>query len=81
MLFLLLFYTTDIKPIVFKNCMPCHNQTAGPLNWLDYNNVYRERYRISAMIQSDRMPPVRKLSDADKETFENWIDQGALEHP
>ena len=85
-------FTKDIAPIIFANCSSCH-RPGGPASFslLSYADV-KSRARLIASATARRfMPPwkpepgagefvgVRRLSDAQIATIQEWIDQGTLE--
>jgi Tfp pilus assembly protein PilF len=85
-------FSKDIAPIIFSNCSSCHRPGGpAPFSLLSYADV-RSRARLIASATTRRfMPPwkpeqgasefvgVRRLSDAQIATIQQWVDQGALE--
>jgi cytochrome c5 len=78
-------YTTDMKPIFDKNCIACHattksgSQRNGAPVGIDYDNytVAKANGKMgNSAVQKGSMPPAGPLSQADKDTFQSWIDGG-----
>ena len=86
-------FSTDIAPIVFEHCAPCHRPgEVGPFPLLSYDDVRRRAAQIAEVTASRFMPPwkpapgaggpfvgSRRLSDDDVETIAQWVDTGARE--
>lgn len=83
-------YYGEVKAILDAKCVGCHGEgKVGPFEMGDYDSVYKIRKMIHHSVHSGGMPPWspakdcqeyysnRSLSDADKKTLLDWIDQGA----
>jgi Tfp pilus assembly protein PilF len=85
-------FTKDVAPIIFANCSSCHRPGGtAPFSLLNYADV-KTRARLIASATARRfMPPwkpepdagqfvgVRRLSDAQIATIQQWVDQGTPE--
>ena len=85
-------FTKDIAPIIFSNCSSCHRPGgAASFSLLSYTDV-KSRARLIASATTRRfMPPwkpepgvgafvdVRRLSDAQIATIQQWVDHGTPE--
>lgn len=82
-------FTKDIAPILQKNCQECHRPgQIGPMPLMKYEDVEGWSSMIREVVSERRMPPWyadpkigkflndRRLSDADRRTLLDWIDQG-----
>ena len=85
-------YTSDIAPIIYQNCTPCHRSGgAAPFSLTTFQQVNRKKNTILDVIQSGLMPPwpadrnyshftgERYLSAVDKQKIKDWIEGGAPE--
>lgn len=80
-------YRTSIRPIIERECFPCHSGSGtAPTKLEDYQSVALAYELIELKIKTDAMPkkanpddPPRKLSDADKSLFYQWSDAGLPE--
>jgi len=76
-------FEEDIKPIFSKYCSQCHS--AGPLNWLDYQNLMSKPGRLDAMtnrifIKGDMpMAGFEKPPQSDLNLIKRWIEAGGPE--
>ncbi len=82
-------FTSDVAPIVFEHCTPCHRDGgAGPFPLTSYEQV-RRRARQIARVTRDRVmppwPPVaghgtfkgeRRLTDSQIATLAQWVAAG-----
>ncbi|SEN38209.1 Copper type II ascorbate-dependent monooxygenase, C-terminal domain [bacterium A37T11] len=82
----------DIKPIILKNCSPCHRPgEAAPFSLLTYTDVAKRTNFIKKVVSTKYMPPWkannsyvhfgndRSLSDNEIKTIVNWVNKGAKE--
>jgi tetratricopeptide (TPR) repeat protein len=80
----------DITPIVYSSCVPCHRPgEAGPFPLLTYEDVKKHAQQIVGVTKRRYMPPwlpeagsgdfhdARRLTDAQIQTIERWVEQGA----
>jgi len=87
-------FTTDIAPVIFKNCVPCHRpQGAGPFSLTSYARVLRKAKTIGKVTTSHFMPPwpadpeyshfvgEKRLVAGQIEMIRRWIEQGCIEGP
>jgi len=85
-------FTRDIAPIVYAQCVPCHQPDGpAPFSLLTYEDARRHATQIASVTAKRYMPPwkpepgadefvgARRLSDAQIETFGRWVDGGAIE--
>ncbi|WP_025145800.1 calcium-binding protein [Pedobacter jeongneungensis] len=85
-------YYEHIAPIIRSKCAPCHRPgEAGPFSLLTYADVAKRTSFIRDVVSSGFMPPWkpdnhyrmfandRSLSDREKKTIINWIDNNAPE--
>src|SRR5438552_2449612 len=83
-------FSTDIAPIIFKNCSPCHRPgEVGPFPLLTYEDVLKKAKTVAAVTQSRYMPPwpadpsysrfagERVLSEADIQLIKSWVEHGS----
>lgn len=85
-------FSRDVAPIVFARCVRCHH-TGGPapFSLLDYSSARPRATQIAAATRSRYMPPWKaesghvplvgetRLTDADIDTIQRWVDAGAVE--
>ena len=85
-------YTRHIAPILQRSCQACHRPgQIGPFALTSYEEAASWGPMIREVVQSGRMPPwhaspahghfanERRLSDADKQLIETWVDSGCPE--
>jgi hypothetical protein len=85
-------YTSDIAPIIYQNCTPCHRSGgAAPFSLTTFQQVNRKKNTILDVTQSGLMPPwpadrnyshflgERYLTEVDKQKIKDWIEGGAPE--
>src|SRR5438552_10616312 len=83
-------FSTDIAPIIFKNCAPCHRPgEVGPFPLLTYEDVAKHAKDIARVTQARYMPPwpadpsyshfigERVLKASDIETIQRRVVDGA----
>lgn len=81
---------SDVEPIILSKCAVCHRSgDAAPFSLTTYEDVTKRVSFIKKVVTTNYMPPWRadshytefannrSLSDTDKKTLLNWIDQGA----
>ncbi|MBC7864120.1 MAG: cytochrome c [Bacteroidia bacterium] len=80
-------FSTDIAPLIYKNCSPCHRPgQAGPFDLLSYNDVKKNANRIKFATTTHFMPPwpadpsysnfigERVLTQNEIDLIKNWIE-------
>jgi len=85
-------YNRDIAPIIFHSCSTCHRTgEAAPFSLLSYSDVKKHARQIVDVTQSRAMPPwlpepqklkfadELRLSDAELNLIQSWVEQGAIE--
>jgi Flp pilus assembly protein TadD len=85
-------FNRDVAPIVFANCATCHRPGGdGPFSLLTYADAARHADDMAAETRARHMPPwlpepgdvplvgVRRLSQAQIDTFQRWVKDGAPE--
>jgi hypothetical protein len=85
-------FNQHVAPIVFANCTTCHRPgEAAPFQLMSYRDARPLAKAIAAATASRVMPPwkagpgdvefanARKLTDAQIETIQRWVADGALE--
>jgi len=86
-------FRRDVAPIVKASCAPCHHPgEAAPFSLLTYGDFRKRAKQIGIVTRTRYMPPWlplpdhggpflgdRRLSDADLETIQDWIEAGAPE--
>jgi len=85
-------FTRDVAPLVYKHCASCHRRgEAAPFPLLDYADLKQRAGQIAEVVGRRYMPPwlaepgiahyvgERRLSDAEIQTFERWVADGAPE--
>lgn len=85
-------YHKQIAPILFAYCAPCHRPgEPGPFSLLTYEDARKHARQIAAVTRKGYMPPwlpvqgfgdfadERRLTDAQIETIEQWVREGAPE--
>jgi hypothetical protein len=73
-------FAKDILPMLQTNCVGCHGPTLQDrgVRVDTYANVSASLSLVTDEIVNGYMPPTGPLSDADRQLFQNWVDQGAL---
>lgn len=70
---------TQLKPIMEKHCIQCHNSNWVDKNWMDYNiaNKHCDKF-INRVVLLKDMPPgnITEMNDKEREMFKNWVDGG-----
>jgi hypothetical protein len=85
-------FTRDVAPILYKNCIMCHQPNSmAPMSLLSFKDARPYARSIRTMVDSRRMPPWfadpnyshfsndSRLADRDVETIKAWVDGGARE--
>lgn len=85
-------YNRDIAPIIFHSCSTCHRPSeAAPFSLLSYSDAKKHARQIVDVTQSRSMPPwlpepqklkfadELRLSDAELNLIQSWVEQGAIE--
>lgn len=87
-------YYDDAGPIVNRHCVVCHNQGGiGGFPLDSFESVKQKAATVRREVEYQRMPPwqadstrgrpihgVLALSDADRTTIVDWIEQGLVRH-
>lgn len=85
---------SDIAPIIYKNCAPCHRAGGvGPFPLVSYDDVKRHAGQIAAVTARRYMPPwlpqsgygefaeERHITSAQIRLIQEWVARGALAGP
>jgi Tfp pilus assembly protein PilF len=85
-------FNRDIAPIIFHSCSTCHRPSeAAPFSLLSYYDAKKHARQILDVTQSRAMPPwlpepqklkfadELRLSDAELNLIQSWVEQGAIE--
>ena len=85
-------FTEHLAPIVFKRCAPCHHDGGpAPINLTRYSSARPHAAQMARLTKLRAMPPWKAdphgerfvdldpLSDAEIETFQRWLEDGARE--
>lgn len=85
-------YTKDIAPLIHRRCLECHRTgEIAPFSLTTYRHAAGWAEMIAEVVREDRMPPWhaspshgsfandRRLSDAEKQLIQDWVDAGAPE--
>ncbi|MBC9796990.1 hypothetical protein [Sinomicrobium weinanense] len=79
-------YVDDVQPIIQSNCLSCHSdppQNNAPMHLTTYNAVKQavENRGLLTRINSTSspMPPTGRMSQANRNIIEEWVDQGFIE--
>ena len=86
-------FARHVAPIIFERCVICHHEGgSAPFTLGSYADVKRHAKQIVAVTSSRFMPPWKAepgyggdfvgqhpLTDAEIETIQRWVDQGAVE--
>lgn len=73
-------FSYQFANLIETNCLDCHGggATAAGVNLSTYNGVFQSRNAAYTAMNSGRMPPSGKLSNAQIASFKAWIDAGTL---
>ena len=85
-------WSEDVAEIFYNNCVTCHRPDGiGPFSLLDYSTADVYKVLIKAEVETGSMPPwkadtlfqhyfdERILSDYERTTIINWVNEGGLE--
>jgi hypothetical protein len=85
-------FSTDIAPLIFKNCLPCHRKNgAAPFPLSSYAEVLRKAHTIQKVTSRHFMPPwpadpsyshfvgEKRLTEEQITLISRWVDQGCRE--
>lgn len=85
-------YYDDIRPIIYKNCVSCHQPgESGPFNLITYEDLANRARMVQFVIANRYMPPwqadpsyrhylnERIMTDEEILKINNWIKQGKVE--
>jgi hypothetical protein len=85
-------FNHDVAPILFRKCTGCHHPNdVAPMSFLEYKTARPWAKSIREAVLLKRMPPWfadphsgsfsndPSLTDAEKQTIVQWVDQGAKE--
>lgn len=78
-------YTTDVAPIISTNCLGCHSGTtpSGDLLLTTYAEVRASAETDTLTLRMNDaampMPPTGLISEADRNTVQDWVDGGYKE--
>lgn len=85
-------FAKDVAPIVYKNCTGCHRPgEVAPFSLMSYKDARPWARAIREKVTSRDMPPwpvdphvgqfdnAKRLTDAEVETIQAWVDGGAKE--
>jgi len=81
-------FATDVAPIVYASCAPCHRPgEPTPFSLLSYEDTFKKRRQIARVIQRRLMPPWlpthgdflddRSLDEAAIAMIMGWVEAGA----
>jgi hypothetical protein len=73
-------FKTQILPMLKTNCVSCHGPTEQSFGVRvdTYEYVTNSLDSVTEMLVGGGMPPSGPLSDTDRQLFQDWVDQGAL---
>lgn len=73
-------FKTEILPMLKTNCVSCHGPTQQSMGVRvdTYANVSANLQAVTDVLVNGGMPPSGPLSDANRQLFQTWVDQGAL---
>ena len=73
-------FKTQILPMLQANCVSCHGPTKqnSGVRVDTYANVSANLAAVTDVLVNGGMPPTGPLPDADRQLFQTWVDQGAL---
>jgi mono/diheme cytochrome c family protein len=72
-------YKTQIQPLMTANCVSCHGpkiQSSG-IRVDTYANLSSNLVDVTDVLVNGAMPMSGALPDADRQMFQDWVDQGA----
>ena len=85
-------FTRDIAPILYKHCASCHHQgEIAPFPLITYDDAKKRARLIADVTRTRQMPPwkpvpgynhfvgERRLNDAEIQTIQRWVANGAPE--
>src|SRR5919198_2420047 len=85
-------FSRDVAPILYKNCVSCHQPNSmAPMSLLDYKTVRPYARAIRSAVEARKMPPwfadpqfghfanEMRLTDREIRTIAAWVDAGAPE--
>jgi mono/diheme cytochrome c family protein len=85
-------FSRDVAPILYKNCVSCHQpESMAPMSLLDYKAVRPYARAIRSAVESRKMPPwfadpqfshfsnETRLTDREIQTIAAWVERGAPE--
>jgi hypothetical protein len=85
-------FSRDVAPIFYRKCTGCHHANdVAPMSLVDYNSARPWAAAIKEAVQLKRMPPWfadpqtgpfsndPSLTDAERRTIVQWVEQGARE--
>ena len=84
-------YFEHIRPIIYENCVPCHQPgQAGPFSLLTYDDITIRSKMIQYVVSHRYMPPWKAdpvpalfkrevLTDAEIDLITEWISTGMSE--
>ena len=73
-------FKTQIQPMLNTNCVSCHGPTQQNFGVRvdTYEYVSNSIDSVAEMLVGGGMPPSGPLSDTNRQLFQDWVDQGAL---
>lgn len=73
-------FKTQILPMLKTNCVSCHGPTLqnSGIRVDTYANVSANLAAVTDVLVNGGMPPTGPLPDDDRQLFQTWVDQGAL---
>jgi hypothetical protein len=73
-------FNTQILPMLKANCVSCHGPTQQNFGVRvdTYEYVTNSLDSVAQILVGGGMPPSGPLSDTDRQLFQDWVDQGAL---
>ena len=73
-------FKTQILPLLKANCVNCHGPTQQSMGVRvdTYANVSAHLQDVTDVLVNGGMPPAGPLPDEDRQLFQTWVDQGAL---
>lgn len=73
-------YTKHIKPLILKNCLPCHGENTALTDFTKYINVKNDSRQIYLQVYyAQRMPLGKPMLYSDRLYFKYWYEQGSRE--
>jgi len=67
-------YLADIKPLVDKQCITCHNPNGNSPDLTDYAKLKAHAESSRTEISAGSMPLIGALETANMELFERWVE-------